>query len=121
MVGTLLMVATTFTAGLACGLWLRYRQRVVLDALLVEATDSVNGTIEAIDALDVDAVIELSLEAVWNRSCQLRGVSTNAPDTVINATPHKIADLCRLTAAETLKRSLGAVSLGAELGPVSDT
>ena len=56
MVGTLLMVATTFAGGLACGLWLRYRQRVVLDALLVEATDSVNGTIEAIDALDVDAV-----------------------------------------------------------------
>mgnify|MGYP003409134074 CR=1 FL=1 len=44
MVGTLLMVATTFAGGLACGLWLRYRQRVVLDALLVEATDSVNGT-----------------------------------------------------------------------------
>ena len=40
---------------------------------------------------------------------------------MINATPHKIADLCRLTAAETMKRSFGAVSLGAELGPVGDT
>ncbi len=120
MVETLL-AATAFTAGLACGLRLRYRQRAVLDALLVEATDSVNGTIEAIDTLDIDAVIELSLETVWNRSHQLRGVPTNAPDTVINATPHKIADLCRLTAAETMKRSFGAVSLGAELGPVGDT
>ena len=41
MVETLL-AATAFTAGLACGLRLRYRQRAVLDALLVEATDSVN-------------------------------------------------------------------------------